>query len=120
MTELFREPRLSVTPDVAVAPMTEAGERLEFVDSEFQEGTTYSYEYAYVADGSAFTQTGAPFFDSEGMNGVDEGGGRFRLEGPLELTTASGGPYAGIVTITATTSSSSKALANLCVLLPGG
>jgi hypothetical protein len=119
--ELFVDPRLSVSPQGDILPLTRAGEVIEFVDAAFTDGTSYGYDYAYVDGGQAFTQGGAPFFDTEGSPGVDTGGGAFRIEGPLELVTADGGPYAGILTITATTPDlSTTTLANVCVELPAG
>jgi hypothetical protein len=116
--ELFVDPRLTVSPEADILPLTRAGETIEFTDSDFTEGTGYGYDYAYVDGDQAFTQGGAPFFDTEGSPGFDEGGGSFRIEGPLDLVTADGGPYAGILTVTATTGTSTTTLANICIELP--
>ncbi len=118
--ELFVDPRLTVSPSVAVAPLTKAGEKIEFVDAEYTDSIGYSYEFAYVSKGQAFTQSGRPFYDTEGSPGFDEGNGRFWIEGPLATIGADGGPYAGILGIWATDSTSTKIIANICVMLAKG
>ncbi|MBX3193918.1 MAG: hypothetical protein KF727_02310 [Microbacteriaceae bacterium] len=107
--EIFRDDRLTVTPDADVIPLQAAGDVIEFTDSGYTEGTTYGYDLAYVDGGQAFGQGGAPFFDSEGAT--------FRLEGPQAPVTADGGPYAGILSVTATDSAGTTVLGNVCVML---
>jgi len=107
--ELFRDPRLTVSPDLDVIPLDSADDVIEFTDSGYTEGTTYSYELAYVDGGQAFGQGGSPFFDSEGDT--------FRVAGPQAPVTASGGPYAGILSIAATDASGTTMLGNVCVML---
>ncbi|MFT4187804.1 MAG: hypothetical protein QM621_04410 [Aeromicrobium sp.] len=107
--ELFTEPRLTYTPDEEVVSLAEEGDVLEFTDAEYTPDTTYTYEWAYVDDGQAFTNGGSPFFDSEG--------GVFRVEGPLAPMGVDGGPYAGVVSVTATDSAGSTHLGNVCVEL---
>ncbi|MBX3104008.1 MAG: hypothetical protein IT191_06180 [Microbacteriaceae bacterium] len=115
--ELFVDPRLTVSPSVKIAPLTKSGEKIEFTDSKFEDGTTYTYDLAYVNKGQAFAQGGSIFFDSEGSPGFDQGNGKFQIEGPLSQSTADGGPYAGILTVIATVNGQSTTLANICVAL---
>lgn len=89
-------------------PLAEAGDSIEFADAGYADGVTYGYDLAYVDGGQAFANGGA-FFDSED--------GTFRLDGPVAPMGVDGGPYAGILSITATDASSTTVLGNVCVAL---
>jgi hypothetical protein len=107
--ELFIDPRLTVDPQLDVYPL-EAGDRIDFADTG-AEGvyTTYGYDSYYIDDATAFPNSGAIFVGAEDS-------GTFSLEGPQAPSGVDGGPYPGIIEITATTDAGSTIIARLCVV----
>ena len=98
-----------VQPEADVVPLTSDADTIEFTDAQYTDGMTYGWELAYVDGTSAYPVQGSFFFDTEG--------GTFRLAGPLAPIGADGGPYAGILTVTATTAEGTTELAQVCVAL---
>ena len=106
---LHRAARVTVQPEADVVPLTSDADTIEFTDAQYTDGMTYGWELAYVDGTSAYPAQGSFFFDTEG--------GTFRLAGPLAPIGADGGPYAGILTVTATTTEGTTELAQVCVAL---
>ncbi|MBN9176885.1 MAG: hypothetical protein J0I43_05910 [Microbacterium sp.] len=107
---LHRDARVTVQPDAGIVPLASDADAIEFTDAGYADGTTYGWELAYVDGASAFPVQGSFFFDADG--------GTFRLAGPLAPLGADGGPYAGILTVTATTTTEGTVeLAQVCVAL---
>ncbi len=106
---LHRDARVTVQPAADVVPLTSDGDAIAFTDAQYADGMTYGWELAYVDGTSAYPVQGSFFFDTEG--------GTFRLAGPLAPIGADGGPYAGILTVTATTAEGTTELAQVCVAL---
>lgn len=106
---VHRDARLTVEPDVDVVPLVADTDEIVFTDSGYTEGVSYGWQLAYVDGDKAFAQHGAPFFDSDGDT--------FRLQGPLAPIGVDGGPYPGLLIVTATTSEGTVELAQVCVAL---
>lgn len=106
--DLFVDPRLTVEPELDVIPL-EAGDAVSFTDARFGETfTTYSYSTAYIDDGQAFPNRAAIFVGAEDT-------GEFSIEGPFAPTMIDGGPYAGFLSIEATTDAGIETIAVLCI-----
>ena len=113
--DLFVDPALTVDPaGTGPTSLQTADDAIHFSYAA-EEFTTYGYELGYIDDGTVFPNDSGVLFADGHPDAPDDN--VFTIVGPMAPSGVDGGPYAGVLQISATTLTGSTYVASICVVL---
>lgn len=114
--DLFVDEKLTVEPaGTGPTSLQTASDSIHFVYAADGEYTTYGYELGYIDDGTVFPNDAGILFPDGHPEAADDN--VFTVQGPMAPSGVDGGPYAGVLQITATNDAGTTYVASICVAL---
>lgn len=114
--DLFVDENLTVEPaGTGPTSLKSASDSIHFVYAADGAYTTYGYELGYIDDGTVFPNDSGILFPDGHPEAADDN--VFTVQGPMAPSGVDGGPYAGVLQITATNDAGTTYVASICVVL---
>ena len=114
--DLFVDEKLTVEPaGTGPTSLQTASDSIHFVYAADGAYTTYGYELGYIDDGTVFPNDAGILFPDGHPEAADDN--VFTVQGPMAPSGVDGGPYAGVLQITATNDAGTTYVASICVSL---